>query len=121
MSGIAGADLSFCYVTTVGRRTGRAHTIEIWFAAAGRTLYLLAGGRHGADWVRNIKANHHVGVRLADRRYTATARVLDTGTEEDVLARRLLLAKYQQPGAHDLERWGQGALAVAIDLGDCSA
>jgi hypothetical protein len=23
---------AFCYLTTTGRRTGRAHTIEIWFA-----------------------------------------------------------------------------------------
>lgn len=47
----------------------------------------------------------------------ATARVLDTGTEEDDLARRLVLAKYQAPGSRDLEGWGRSALAVAVDLG----
>lgn len=120
MTGIAGAELPFCYLTTVGRRTGRAHTIEIWFAADGRTLYLLAGGRRRADWVRNVTANHHVGLRLGDRRFAATARVVDPGTDEDAVARRLLLAKYQKPGAHDLERWGKSALAVAVDLGDSS-
>src|SRR6185312_13518616 len=37
------ADLDYCYITTTGRRSGKPHTIEIWFALDGRTLYLLAG------------------------------------------------------------------------------
>ncbi|HYM14238.1 MAG TPA: hypothetical protein VEZ14_01605 [Dehalococcoidia bacterium] len=35
----------YCYVTTVGRVTGRPHTVEIWFATAGPTLYVLARKR----------------------------------------------------------------------------
>ncbi len=38
------ADDDFCYLTTTGRVTARRHTIEIWFALNGRTLYMLAGG-----------------------------------------------------------------------------
>src|SRR5688500_2310587 len=49
LSGLA--DEPFCYVTTTGRVTGQPHTIEIWFAVRNRTLYLLAGGGHRADWV----------------------------------------------------------------------
>ncbi len=37
-------------------------------------------------------------------------------TDEDALARRLILAKYQAPGAGDLESWGRSALHVAFDL-----
>ena len=33
----------YCYLTTIGRRTGKAHTIEIWFAAVGDTIYLYPG------------------------------------------------------------------------------
>ncbi len=36
--------------------------------------------------------------------------------EEDALARRLLVAKYQSAGATDLESWGRSALPVAFDL-----
>ena len=36
---LAGED--FCYLTTVGRRSGKRHTIEIWFARENGALYLL--------------------------------------------------------------------------------
>lgn len=62
-------------------------------------------------------ANPKVTVRVGDREGPATARVLAAGTEEDARARRLLLAKYQQPGHTDLESWGRSALPVAFDLG----
>jgi hypothetical protein len=45
----------FCYLTTTGRVTGRPHTIEIWFALDGATLYMLSGGREHSDWVKNLK------------------------------------------------------------------
>ena len=41
---------------------------------------------------------------------------LEPRTDEDALARRLILAKYQAPGAGDLESWGRSALPVAFDL-----
>ncbi len=57
-----------------------------------------------------------VHVRIGDREGPATARVLGAGTEEDALARRLVLAKYQAAGSTDLESWGRSALPVAFDL-----
>ena len=109
-------DEQFCYLTTTGRRTGRPHTIEIWFAASDRTLYLLAGGRERADWVRNLQATPRVQVRVGADEHPATARVVAPDTEEDGLARRLLLQKYQRPGSGDLGTWGRTALPVAVDL-----
>ena len=106
----------FCYITTTGRRTGRPHEIEIWFARAGDTLYVLAGGRERADWVRNIAADPAVRVRVGEAVHVGRARLVDAGTEEDALARRLLLERYQAPGRHDLEQWGRTALPVAVDL-----
>ena len=108
----------FCYITTTGRRTGNPHRIEIWFAAAPgtRTIYVLAGGRERADFVRNAIVEPKVTVRIGDREGGATARVLEAGTEEDARARSLVLAKYQAPGETDLDRWGRSALPVAFDL-----
>jgi deazaflavin-dependent oxidoreductase (nitroreductase family) len=104
----------FCYLTTTGRRTGNPHTIEIWFAAHGYTLYLMSGGRGQADWVRNIEVDGGVRVRVGDDERQGKARVVDPGTDEDALARKLLLEKYRR--GDDLASWGRSALPVAVDL-----
>lgn len=109
--------VDFCYVTTKGRRTGRPHTIEIWFGASGRTLYLLSGGGVRSDWVRNLRAEPQATVRVGDRTWEATARPV-TDQDEDALARRLLAAKYQGwREGRPMSRWAATALPVALDLG----
>jgi deazaflavin-dependent oxidoreductase (nitroreductase family) len=109
-------DESFCYVTTLGRRTGRAHEIEIWFARAEDSIYMLSGGGDRADWVRNLRAHPAVTVRIGDETFVGTARVGVDGGEEARM-RRLLAAKYQgwREGA-PLSEWARTALPVAIDL-----
>jgi deazaflavin-dependent oxidoreductase (nitroreductase family) len=106
----------FCYVTTTGRRTGKPHTIEIWFAASptGRTLYILTYPR--SDTVRNLRRDANVTVRIGGEELRATARLVDPGTDEDAQARRLVVEKYQSPGASDLEFWGANSVLVAFDL-----
>lgn len=104
---------AFCYLTTTGRVTGRAHEIEIWFALQGDTAYLMAGD-HGSDWVRNARKRPAVSLRIRDRIFIASARVV-TDPTEDTLARRLLLEKYAT-STNDLESWGRDALPVALDL-----
>jgi deazaflavin-dependent oxidoreductase (nitroreductase family) len=108
----------FCYLTTTGRRSGQSHTIEIWFAARGRSIYLMSGGRDRADWIRNMQADPRVDVRIGDTQYQGTARVLTPVDDEDAVARRLLLEKYQPPGSDELESWGRSALPVAVDIED---
>ena len=105
----------FLYLTTVGRRTGRPHRIEIWFAEHNGRLYLLAGRCERADWVRNLQANPRVTVELGDDFRVGAAHVLKAGTAEDCLARELLLAKYSETD-DDLGEWGRTALPVVIDL-----
>ena len=105
----------FCYLTTLGRRSGRAHRIEIWFAVRDGTLYMLAGGGERSDWVRNLMVEPRVTIELGGRTLVAMARVLAAGTDEDALARRLLVEKYS-PRESNLEGWGRSALPVAFDI-----
>jgi deazaflavin-dependent oxidoreductase (nitroreductase family) len=107
---------AFCYLTTRGRRTGRPHTIEIWFVVAGASAYLMAGGRDQADWVRNLMAEPAVTLRVGEQSWPAQGRVVEDGTAEDAEARRRMLAKYSAPGTGDLDSWGRSALVVAIDV-----
>jgi deazaflavin-dependent oxidoreductase (nitroreductase family) len=105
---------SFCYLMTVGRRTGRPREIEIWFALEGETLYMLSGGRDRSNWVRNLIQEPSVSVRIGTETFPGRARVVPPDSEEDALARRLLIDKYAR--ADELDRWGREALAVAVDL-----
>jgi deazaflavin-dependent oxidoreductase (nitroreductase family) len=109
---------AFCYLTTRGRRTGRPHTIEMWFVVVGATAYLMAGGREEADWVRNLVADPEVTLRVGAESFPARGRVVEEGTAEDAEARRLMVARYATPSTDDLDSWGRSALVVAIDVAD---
>jgi deazaflavin-dependent oxidoreductase (nitroreductase family) len=111
------ADKDFAYLTTTGRRTGKDHTIEIWFAIEGGHIYLLSGGGDRADWVRNLKKTPRVRLRIGTQSASAKARVIRTGTKEDELARKLLDGKYQgwREGKR-LSGWARTALPIAIEV-----
>ena len=107
---------SVCHLQTLGRTSGRPRTIEIWFATDGERIYLLAGGRDGAHWIRNLRAEPRVRVRIGGQTVEGTARVIE-GEGRDLLARRLLAAKYQgcREGAA-LSSWAASSLPVEITL-----
>ena len=111
------SDEQFCYLTTAGRNTGKAHTIEIWFATASdiKTLYMLAGGGAKADWVRNIGKNPQVAIRVAERTLNGSGRVIED-QEEALLARKLVVAKYYGREYNPAGGWEATSLPVAFDL-----
>jgi len=114
-------DDDFCYFTTRGRVTGTPHEIEIWFAidtAAPTTLFLMAGGGDQSDWVRNLRVQPSVTVRVGDTTYAARARVVVAGTEEEERARTLVHDKFAPRYSGDLTEWRGRALPVAVDVGD---
>jgi deazaflavin-dependent oxidoreductase (nitroreductase family) len=108
-------DDDFCSLSTTGRTTGRVHTIEIWFAADGGTIYLLSGGGERSDWVRNLVADPHVRVRIRDHEWPGSARVVTEPAERKAAA-ELVFSKYQPRYAGDLTTWRERALPVAIVL-----
>jgi len=111
------ADKDFAYLTTTGRRTGKVHTIEIWFALHDGRIYMLSGGGDRADWVKNLTKTPRVRLRIGTQATSANARILRAGTKEDELARQLLDGKYQgwREGKR-LSGWARSALPVAIEI-----
>jgi deazaflavin-dependent oxidoreductase (nitroreductase family) len=55
--------------------------IEIWFVVWCERLYLFAETREAAGWVKNIRRNPNVTVRIGEWHRDATARVLDRHTD----------------------------------------
>jgi deazaflavin-dependent oxidoreductase (nitroreductase family) len=71
------ADEQVLYLTTIGRRTGLPREVEIWFVICCDRFYVFAETGEAANWVKNIRSNPTVTVRIGDRQIGATARVLD--------------------------------------------
>lgn len=104
----------FAYLTSIGRRSGQPHRIEIWFAVEDGRLFLLSGGRERADWVRNLQANAQVAVELGGETHVGAARILQAGTPEDRRARELLVEKYRE--GDNLYDWGRTSLPVIVEF-----
>ena len=107
----------YAYLTTRGRRSGRPHTIEIWFALVGTTAWMISGGGTSSDWVANLLADPAVTVRIGDRTFAGRARTDPGDSGEAAVARRLLAARYQGwEEGRPLSDWATSGLAVAVDL-----
>ncbi len=78
-------------------------------------LYLRAGGRERADWVRNLQANPHVTIELGDETRDGVAHLVEMGSSEDAVARELLVTKYATSDG-DLTEWGRTSLPVRIEF-----
>ena len=105
----------YCYLTTKGRKTGKPHEIEIWFGVVGNTIYMLSGGGGESDWVKNLRANPEVTLRIGKYIFTATARIVQNIQEESTV-RPLMAAKYQEwTEGRELSEWARDALVVGID------
>ena len=105
----ASDEQEYLYLTTRGRKTGRARQIEIWFTRRGRSYYLLA--EHGllARWVQNLLVEPRVRWRVGTARFGGRARVVRTETAP-ALVRDIQARSKRKYG------WGDG-LVVDHDPG----
>jgi deazaflavin-dependent oxidoreductase (nitroreductase family) len=105
----------FCYLTTIGRVSGRMHTIEIWFVAHEGCAYLMAGDE-SSDWVRNLRREARVRLRVGDVEVPAVARVVEDGADPRQPALRGRMAdKYGERDADgSLTSWAQTAVLVEV-------
>ncbi len=78
------ADVQCLYLTTTGRRTGLPREIEIWFTERNSRFYIIAEYGEHANWVRNIRSNPRVRVRVGDRQLTGTVRIVDDKREPEL-------------------------------------
>ena len=76
----------YLYLTTTGRLTKEPREIEIWFTEYAERFYVIAEHRERAQWVRNINADPRVTVRVGDREFAATARLVRDENEPELAA-----------------------------------
>jgi F420H(2)-dependent quinone reductase len=87
-------EVQFIYITTTGWKTGRQHTIEIWFVKYKDRYYVMSEGKQRAHWVQNIVHNSKVSFKEGNKSYAGTGQVI--GSKEPVAAevRKLMKTKY---------------------------
>lgn len=109
-----------CYVTTVGRVSGRAHRVDIWYLDRNDCVYLLSGYGARADWVQNMLAQPAVTVEIpvigSTARTVVEAYVADVGPVDDELAiREAMDVRYHgwSPG-QPLSSWARESLLVRL-------
>jgi deazaflavin-dependent oxidoreductase (nitroreductase family) len=95
----------YLYLTTIGRRTGEPREIEIWFTEHAGTYYVIAELGEQAQWVKNLRRDPRVTVRVEAEHFAARARVVAAETDLAAKIRALSAAKYG---------WGDG-LVVALE------
>lgn len=101
----------YCYLTTVGRRTGNRHTIEIWFVVEGGSVWLFTDSDGRTDWLLNLRQDPRVKLRLEEMDVEARAEVVEVGVDAPV--RREVAKRYR--GSDDsLEEWARTALVVRV-------
>lgn len=74
----------YLYLTTIGRRTGLRREIEIWFTERAGRYYVIAEHGERAQWVRNLRQNPQISLRVGERECPGSARILDPVQDEEL-------------------------------------
>ena len=104
-----GDEQEFLYLTTRGRKTGRARRIEIWFTRRGRSYYLVAEHGLRAHWVQNLLVEPQVRWRVGRTAFRGRARVVRAETAP-------ALVRDIQARSRTKYGWGAGVV-VELDPG----
>ena len=101
----------YCYLTTRGRKTGKPHLIEIWFVSYEGAVYLMSGGGHKSDWVKNLLKDPNVTLRIEGQTFPATASLLEDKVVEEMI-RMAMAIKYNEWEGRSPSEWARTALVV---------
>ena len=86
-----------CRITTLGRKTGRPHTVTIWFVCGDDGVVYLGTLRMSRDWPKNVLANPQVELEIGGLRVQAEARLIADAAQrrriDSMIAEKYWLAR----------------------------
>jgi hypothetical protein len=103
----------YLYLTTVGRVTGRCHTVELWFAACERCIYLSHEGLP-TDWMKNLCQHEQVEFMVGGKRFTGLARIITDINAFDRGKRALYYKYYGSAQAAIIDDWFSESSVIEI-------
>lgn len=105
----------FIHLTTMGRKTGRPHTVELWFAASDGKVFLSHEGKE-TDWMKNIKQNGEVSFEIGEENFSGKAHYINESTDESWQCKVALYEKYYGKAAKEIiEDWFSLSTLIAIE------
>lgn len=106
----------FIHLTTKGRKTGRPHLVELWFAVGDAKVYLSHEGA-ATDWMKNIEKGPGVSFEIGGRNFVGKAHQLKDNTPEAWAAKVALYEKYYTKATKAvIEDWFSLSKLIEIQL-----
>lgn len=111
-------------MTTVGRKSGRPHRIEIAFIALDGEYFITGRPGRGRDWLANLTANPAFTLHLkrgVSADVPVVASVITRPDEREAVLRRILLDVWDNPQSkvdHIIGRWVDGAPLIRFEVVD---
>lgn len=109
-------------LTHIGRKSGKAHQVTIWFVVEGEKVFLPTANVD-RNWVRNVRKTPHVEFSIDSEKFAGEARFLDNAADRErvgALVRRKywfaapLIAATQFFAALGLGTYNHGAFEVTL-------
>ena len=69
-------------LTHIGRKSGKAHQVTIWFMVEGDKIFLPTANID-RNWVRNVRKTPHVELAIGSEKFTGEARFLESQADRD--------------------------------------
>jgi deazaflavin-dependent oxidoreductase (nitroreductase family) len=99
-------------ITTIGRKSGNPHRIEIWFHNIDGKIYITGMPGRKRDWYRNMLADPHFIFHLKQD-VVADLPAQATPITDDA-ARRAWFTRYVENSDNDVEQWIQDSPLVEV-------
>ena len=104
----------FAYLTTKGRKSGKNHEVELWFALANDKIYLSHEGEY-TDWMKNLIKESNVGMKIGSENFEGEARLTPMGSPGREAGKQALYEKYYGPATKEtLDDWFELSQVIEI-------
>lgn len=104
----------FIHLTTKGRKTGRPHSVELWFAASDGKVFLSHEGKE-TDWMKNIKQKGEVSFEIGGENFTGKGHYIEE-PDEAWLCKVALYEKYYGKATKEIiDDWFSLSTLIAIE------
>lgn len=106
-------DDKYIYLTTIGRKSGNLHTVELWFAIAGKEVYLSHEGTY-TDWMKNILEDNRVEFKIGKIQFKGNARITESEEALELGKRALYLKYYGKADKETINDWFSESTIIEI-------